>query len=170
MTLWKFHCMEDGYPGMWPRWFLHQCVGVGWFSGWGFSLMGDSDDRGWSRARNVLKQIKVGDHVVVSLKYKRVGRIGEVTGKAIEDTDWDPLVPRSASLPDGEMGRRIFVRWDMTCGPESRDWVVALPESACFKAGELLPAISEIRSISLSDLKAAMNNQLNWVELWAHFD
>ena len=28
MTLWKFYCMEDTYPGMWPRWFLHQCVGV----------------------------------------------------------------------------------------------------------------------------------------------
>ena len=162
--------MEDTYPGMWPRWFLHQCVGVGWYSGWGFSLTGDSDNRGWTRARNVLKEIKVGDHVVVSLKDHRVGRIGEVTGKAIEDTDWDPLVPRSASLPDGEMGRRIFVRWDMTCGPESRDRVVALPEHARFRQGELLPAISEIRSVSLSDLKAVMNDQLNWVELWAHFD
>jgi hypothetical protein len=38
MILWKFHCMEDTYPGMWPRWFLNQCVGVGWWSGWGFSL------------------------------------------------------------------------------------------------------------------------------------
>jgi Domain of unknown function DUF83 len=113
----------------------------------------------------------MGDHIVVSLKNNRVGRVGEVTGKAIEDGDWNPLVPRSASVPDGEMGRRVFVRWDMTtCGPDSRDWVVALPEHARFTTGELRPAISEIHSTSLSELKAVMNDPLNWVELWAHFD
>jgi Domain of unknown function DUF83 len=162
--------MEDTYPGMWPRWFLHQCVGVGWWSGRGFSLTGDShDSKGWTKARNALKRISVGDHIVVALKGHRVGRIGEVTGMAIEDTDWDPLVPRSKSTPEGQMGRRVFVRWDMTCGPESRDWVVALPERARFTPGELLPTISEIRSISLSNLKAVMNDPLHWVELWAHF-
>ncbi len=170
MTLWKFYCMEDTYPGMWPRWFLNQCVGVGWWSGWGYTLKGGSDKRAWTRARNALIQIEIGDHVVVSLKDHRVGRVGEVTGKAIEDSDWDPLVPKSASLPDGEMGRRIFVRWDMTCGPESRDWVVALPEHARFSQGELRPTISEVRSISLEKLKREMNDPLNWVELWAHFD
>jgi hypothetical protein len=117
--------------------FLHQCVGVGWWSGWGYSLTGHSNSRAWSRARNALKEIKVGDNIVVSLRNHRVGRIGEVTGKAVEDTDWDPLVPRSTSVPDGEMGRRIFVRWDLTCGPESRDWVVALPEEARFTQGEI---------------------------------
>jgi len=170
VTLWKFYCMEDVYPGMWPRWFLNQCVAVGWWNGWGYSLTGESDSQNWTRARNALAQIKAGDHIVVSLRNHRVGRIGEVTGKAIEDSDWEPLVPRSASMPDGEMGRRIFVRWDMTCGPESRDWVVALPPHARFTMGELRPTISEIRSISFSELKAVMNDPLNWLELWAHFD
>lgn len=96
--------------------------------------------------------------------------MAEVTGKAIEDSDWDPLVPRSVSMPDGEMGRRIFVRWDMTCGPDNRDWVVELPPHARFTPGELRPTISKIQSISMSDLKAVMNDPLNWVELWAHFD
>jgi hypothetical protein len=170
MTLWKFYCMEDTYPGMWPRWFLNQRVAVGWWSGWGYSLAGESNNQNWTRARDAPTRIKAGDQIVVSLRDNRVGRIGEVTGKAIEDTDWQPLVPRSASMPDGEMGRRIFVRWDMTCGPDSRDWVVALPPHARFMTGEIRPTISEIRPISLSELKSAMNDPLNWVELWAHFD
>jgi len=170
MTLWKFYCMEDTYPGMWPRWFLNQCVGVGWYSGWGYSIDGDSDSQNWSRARNALKEIEVGDHIVVSLRNHRVGRIGEVTGKAIGDSEWDPLVPRSASTPDGEMGRRIFVRWDLTCGPDSRDLVVELPPQARFTSGEVRPTISKIHSISLSDLRNVMSDPRNWVELWAHFD
>lgn len=63
MTLWKFYCMEDTYPGMWPRWFLHRCVGVGWWTGWGFSLIGETDSPRWTRARNALTRIKVGDHI-----------------------------------------------------------------------------------------------------------
>ena len=53
---------------------------------------------------------------------------------------------------------------------DSRDWVVALPEHLRFTPGEVRPTISEIYSITLSDLKAVMNDPLNWVELWAHFD
>lgn len=170
MTLWKFYCMENTYPGMWPRWFLHQCVGVGWWSGWGFTLVGHSNSNTWNRARRALKEIKVGDHIVVALNNHRVGRIGEVTGKAVEDSDWNPLVPKSISEPDGEMGRRIFVRWDLTCGPESRDRVIKLPEHVQFSTNELLPAISKIQSISLEDMKSAINDPKNWVELWAHFD
>jgi hypothetical protein len=162
--------MEDKYPGMWPRWFLNQCVGVGWYGGWGFHVSGETDEVGWKKARNILWKIAVGDHIVVALRNHRVGRLGEVTRKAIEDSDWDPLVPPSSSQPDGEMGRRIFVRWDMTCGPESRELVVALPPAARFTMGELRPAIAPIRSVSLEGLKAAMNDQSNWVALWAHFD
>ena len=29
MPLWKIHCKEDAYPGMWRRWFRNQCVAVG---------------------------------------------------------------------------------------------------------------------------------------------
>lgn len=170
MALWKFYCTEDKYPGMWSRWFLNQCVGVGWWSDWGYTLEGESLDRAWAMARSALKQIQVGDYIIVALKNNRVGRIGEVTGKAVEDTDWNPLVPRSASVPDGEMGRRIFVRWDMTCGPESRDRVIALPEHTRFRPNEVRPAIYRVQSMSLDTLKAAMNDPINWVELWSHFD
>lgn len=170
MTLWKFYCEEDSHPGMWQRWFLNQCVGVGWKSSWGFMLDGQSDSRGWSRVRNALKRIKVGDQIVVSLRDNRVGRIGEVTGMAVKDSDWDPLVPPSMSLPEGEIGRRVFVRWDLTCGPQGRDQVVALPPNARFTLGELRPTISEIHSRPLAELKSVMNDPLYWVELWSHFD
>ncbi len=116
MTLWKINCMEDRFPGMWQRWFRSQCVAVGWHSEWGFPLKGhipaEEHAAAWSRARSSLQKIKIGDHIIVSLRGHRVGRLGEVTGKAIEDADWNPLVPRTKDEPDGEMGRRIFVRWD----------------------------------------------------------
>jgi hypothetical protein len=171
MAFWKINCMENDYPGMWQRWFLHQCVGVGWYSGWGFHLTGNTKGgRGWKVARNALQKIEVGDHVVVALSNHRVGRIGEVTGKAVEDSDWVPLVPPSSSLPDGEMGRRIFVRWDMMVGPESREMVVGLPTETQFTTGELRPTLSQIRSVSPAALRRAMNDPVNWVALWAHFD
>lgn len=121
MTLWKINCMEDTFPGMWQRWYRNQCVAVGWHRKWGYPLTGTitAKDYGpaWSRARSALHKIEVGDCIIVSLRGNRVGRLGEVTGKAIEDNDWKPLVPLTKDYPDGEMGRRIFVRWDLNHGP-----------------------------------------------------
>jgi hypothetical protein len=171
MTLWKINCMEDSFPGMWQRWYRSQCVAVGWDGKWGFPLAGmiTAKDHGpaWSRARSALQKIQVGDYVIVSLKGNRVGRLGEVTGKAIEDHDWKPLVPPTTDYPDGEMGRRIFVRWELTTGPDNRDEVVLLPEGGRFTSGELRPTIAEIRSQSVDDLKAAMNDSANWESLFA---
>ncbi|HXP29967.1 MAG TPA: hypothetical protein VN832_02675 [Stellaceae bacterium] len=174
MTLWKINCMEDEYPGMWQRWFLHQCVAVGWHSDWGYPLSGPIEATegatGWSWARNALQKIRDRDLIVVALKHHRVGRLGEVTGKAISDEDWNPLVPRSSIAPQGEMGRRIYVRWDMTIGPDDREMVISLPELTRFNPNELRWTLSEVKSISLPDLKNAMNDQSNWVALWSHFD
>ena len=168
--LWKINCMEDRYPGMWQRWFKHQCVGVGWASKWGYRLRGATEGgHGWSRARRLLEEIQPGDRIVVSLRGHRVGRIGEVTGKAIEDADWDPLVPPSRDLPDGEMGRRIRVRWDLTTGPDDRELVVSLPEAARFTQGELRPTVAEIRSQTLSRLRRTMNDPANWTGLLSQF-
>lgn len=168
-TLWKINCMEDSYPGMWHRWYRHQCVAVGWYAKLGYTLQGPAKNRGWARARGALQRIAVGDWVVVALRGHRVGRIGEVTGKLVDDEHWDPLVPRSKGEPDGEMGRRILVRWDMTVGPESSDQVVLLPDQRHFTAGELRPTIAEIHSLSVTDLRKAMNDQVNWVGLLSHF-
>ena len=107
-----------------------------------------------------------GDYVVVALKNKRVGRIGQITGKAIGDDEWDPLVPESNDMPDGERGRRIFVRWELTTGPDNYDAIIQLPEDKTFNSGELRPAVARIRSLTVEELRVVMNDQKNWVACW----
>jgi hypothetical protein len=168
--IWKIYCEEDKHPGMWQRWFKNQCVAVGWAGKWNYHLEGESKlEYGWGRARKLLQQIKIGDLILVSLKDNRVGRIGEVTGLAIGDTDWDPLVPKSKDEPDGEKGRRIFVRWDFNIGPEDRDLVVALPPEARLSSGERRPTIAKISLQKLDILRTAMNDSANWVGLASEF-
>lgn len=170
MTLWKIYSMEDEFPGLWQQWYRHQCVAVGFTPYGGLKLHGKTKDwGGWHRARGRLLQIAVGDFVVVALKGNRVARLGQVTEIHIEDDEWDPLVPVSKENPTGQMGRRIYVRWDLACGPEDRDLVVALPEGARFTSGELRPTVAEIRSQTLKQLRASMNEATNWVGLLAHF-
>ncbi len=108
--LWKINCMEDKYPGMWQRWFKNQCVAIGYASSLGYRLYGRSQETSWTKARKNIQDMEIGDYVVVSLKDRRVGLIGQITDKAICDDQWNPLVPISKTLLDGEMGRRIFVR------------------------------------------------------------
>jgi hypothetical protein len=174
MTLWKIHCMEDKYPGLWQQWYRHQCVAAGFapFDGSpyrGCALHANTGGRDWRAARALLLRIAVGDFIVVALKGNRVARLGQVTEKHIDDDEWDPLVPQSRHLPHGQMGRRIWVRWDLTCGPDDRDLVVALPPGARLTGGELRPTIAEIRSRTVNDLRNSMNDPANWVGLLAHF-
>ena len=170
MALWKVACLENEYPGMWQRWYRQQCVGIGWGPDDGFKLDGPTQGgAGWSRAREALKIVAIGDHVVVALRNNRVGRLGQVTGKAIADSEWDPLVPQSRDLPHGEMGRRILVRWDLMVGPDGLDTVIALPTGMRFTSGELRPTISNIRSRTLLELRDVMNDQANWVGLQTQF-
>ena len=170
MTIWKVNCMENHYPGMWQRWFRNQCVAVGWKGSWGFSLRGKTQGgSGWNRARRALDQITVGDKIVVQLRNHRFGRVGEVTGKAIEDADWDPLVPPTMDDPDGEMGRRVFVRWDLTIGPDDRDLVVQVPEGKRLSQGELRPTICKVSSCKWTDILDVMNDPGNWVGLMTRF-
>jgi hypothetical protein len=162
--------MENIYPGLWRRWFKSQCVAVGWCANWGFPLEGaHSGGNRWSRARNAIKAISEGDLIVVSMKDNRVSRVGEVINKRITDEEWDPLVPKSKSEEDGEMGRRINVRWRLDIGPEEYGFVVKLPEDCRFTIGELRPTVSEIKSINIDNLFDAMNNQYNWVKIYGHY-
>jgi len=103
-TLWKIACQENIYPGMWQRWFRNQCAAVGWAGKWGYRLIGQTKGgRGWSAARKAINNMAIGDLVVVALHGHRIGRLGEITGKAINDDEWNPLVPPGPQLPDGEM-------------------------------------------------------------------
>jgi hypothetical protein len=168
--LWKVACQEDVYPGMWQRWFKNQCAAVGWSSDWGFNLRGDTEGaRGWTAARNSLEQMQPGDYVVVALQGHKVGRIGQITSKAVEDADWNPLVPPGPGLPEGQMGRRILVRWDLATGPESQDLIVQLPPGRTLSNGELRPTVSRVQSQSLHAVRATMNEEANWVRLLGKF-
>lgn len=169
MKLWKIYAMENEFPGLWQQWYRHQCVAAGFSPSQGYTLRGKPKSHGWRQARARLLNIAIGDFVVVALKGNRVSRLGQVTEIHIEDAEWDPLVPGNKDNPNGDIGRRIFVRWDLTCGPDDRDLVVALPEGARFRIGELRPTIAQIRSRSLEQLRATMNDPANWVGLLAHF-
>lgn len=155
---------------MWSRWFTHQCVGVGWASAWGYHLQGGTKhSHGWSRTRSLLAGIAVGDRIVVALPGNRVGRIGEVTGKAVEDHQWEPLVPPRRDRPEGEMGRRIFVRWDLLAAPPDRELVVVLPPGERLSLGELRPTLAPVRSRTLQQLKRSLEDPSNWTRLVGRF-
>jgi len=167
-TLWRITCMETDYPGLWMRWFKHQCVAVGWPPDDDFRLHGKPDRRwGWGRARKALKDIKMGDAIVVALRGRRIGRLGWVTGKAIEDSQWNPLLPANSEWPKGQMGRRVLVRWDLTHSPDDPDLVVRLPEE--FASGGRHPTLSRVHSKTVEEFQNVMADPANWVGLIGHF-
>ena len=169
--LWKIYCMEEDFPGMWQRWLRSQSVGIGWPPGTesDFKLRESHESDGWNNARKPLQRIEKGDFVVVALSNHRVGRIGQVVGKEIEDDEWNPLVSPEVHPPFGEMGRRINVRWDLEAGPISRDEVIKLPKKYRFTAGEVRGTIREMKSISIDQLKQVMKDENNWVGLLGTF-
>lgn len=169
MNYWKVYCMEDDWPGLWQRWFKNQCAAIGWPPTEGYTLSGGTGRDGWASARKALKMISKGDVIVVQLKDGRVGRIGEVVRKGVCDNEWDPLVPRSKTMPDGEMGRRVVVRWDLSVGPSDPDMVVKLPAARRFPAGVLRGTIRKLSPTVFKSVKLAMNEPGNWVGLLAHF-
>ena len=109
------------------------------------------------------------DAVIVALKGNRIGRLGEITGKAIEDDQWDPLVPAGPQLPDGEMGRRILVRWDLTVGPDDRDLIIQVPPQYTLSSGELRPTVAHVKSRTIEEIRAVMNDPRNWIGLLGKF-
>jgi hypothetical protein len=169
MNYWKVFCMEDYYPGLWQRWFKNQCVAVGWCSKSGYKLNGGTTDKAWSEVRNALRLISRGDRILVQLKGNRVGRIGEVVGKQVRDNEWDPLVPQTQTEPDGDMGRRVIVRWDLNAGPSDAEMVVKLPASSYLPPGVLRATIRQLNASVFRSVERAMNDEANWVSLLAQF-
>jgi hypothetical protein len=161
--------MEKEYPGLWQRWFKHQCVAVGWRPGLGYKLYGDTRiGNGWSVARKRLKEIKEGDWILVQLKNHRVGRIGQVVKKEIADNEWNPLVPRSRSEKQGHMGRRINVRWRLDIGPSDPGMLVKLPESKRLR--NPLPAIAKLDRATFESIVSSMEDVMNWRSLFSKFN
>ncbi len=170
MRVWKVYCEDHKYPGLWQRWYKNQCAAVGWSSEWGFNLEGETKRLGgWLNTREHLRRMQIGDVVVVTLNDNRIARIGTITGMAVEDDHWEPTVPKSKSKPQGEMGRRIELRWDLTTGPDNRDVVVLLPQKIRFRGNVLRWTTAEINTPSLSQIKEAMGASENWVPISGTF-
>jgi hypothetical protein len=173
MRYWKVYCMEDKYPGLWHTWFTQQVAAVGWAGKWGFSLRGrgHADDRAWSWARSGLLQMSCGDKLVVQLKHHRVGRVGIITGLQIEDSEWSPTVPPTREDPDGEQGRLIQVRWDLSSGLLVPNMVVALPEDARLAPGPATRVtVYELSAEQFGAIENATRDEENWVPVQLGFD
>ena len=110
--------------------------------------------------RDRLGEIEPGHRVVVHLHGRRVGRLGTVVRVAIDK--WDPLVPPTRTKPDGEMGRRILVRWDLDRGGHDPDRVLHLPEP--------LPRanVCMLGHAYVQMIEKAAKDPANWVPLPPH--
>jgi hypothetical protein len=163
MANWKINCMEDTYPGLWHSWFREQIVAVGWPPD-DCGLRNETSERAWSDARRYLLQINPGDKVIVQLKHWRVGRIGTVLSKQIEDSEWKPSVPPQSG-DQGEMGRRLQVRWDLTTGPLTPSYVVELPPEARPNMRIWRLTLSPVPDKAFAAMERAAKEESNWVSL-----
>jgi hypothetical protein len=172
---WKFFCEEHRYPGLWHTWFKNQVVAVGWSALWGFKLTGGRSEPGWSRARKQLAEMSPGDWVVVQLMHSRIGRVGRIVELQVEDDRWQPTVKpvsggRSRVERDGENGRRILVRWDLSAGSLDPDWVTHLPKEARFSPGKIRPAVCKLDRREFDRIRAAIQDEKNWVTIIPGFE
>lgn len=163
MANWKINCMEDDYPGLWHTWFRQQIVAVGWPPPQ-FGLHTPNAAHDWSLARRYLLQVSAGDKVIVQLRSWRVGRIGMVLGKQIEDAEWSPSVPKQGG-DSGEMGRRVQVRWDLTRGRLTPDFVVELPPEARPNPRIWRLTLSQVPDPTFKVMEDAFQDERNWVSL-----
>jgi hypothetical protein len=170
MNYWKVFCMEKEYPGLWQRCFKLQCVAVGFSPKRGNKMHGKiKENRGWAATRNALKQIQVEDWIMVQLKNHRVGRVGQVVSKDIDDSQWKPLVPGTKAEPDGHMGRRINVRWSLDVGPFDPEMVVKLPDSQRLSSGSARQTIAKLDRAKFESIRTIMNDEFNWRPLLSKF-
>jgi len=160
---WKINCMEDDYPGLWHTWFREQIVAVGWPPP-EFGLHAANAPPDWSLARRYLQQVAAGDNVVVQLKNWRVGRIGTVLSTQIEDAEWSPSVPKQGG-DAGEMGRRVQVRWNLTRGRLTPDFVVELPPEARPNPRIWRLTLSQVPDATFRVMERAFHDERNWVSL-----
>lgn len=163
MANWKINCMENEYPGLWHSWFTEQIFAVGWPPP-EFGLRTPTNDSAWSTARKYLMQVNPGDKVIVQLKNWRVGRIGTVLNKQIEDEDWNPTVPPQGG-DAGEMGRRVQVRWDLTIGRLTPNFVVELPPEVRPNPRIWRLTLSRVPDDTFHAMELAVKEESNWVSL-----
>ena len=158
--------MDDEWPGLWRLWLKHQCATVG-YPPPDCRMEGGWTNPDWIRARNALNKIEPGDFIVAALPDRRIGRLGEVVHNKTAGDEWDPLIYPYPDKHDGQMGRRILVRWDLANGPDDPDLVAKLPEGfAALGRG----TVNQVRSKSAFKLlREVMADPANWVGLVGRF-
>lgn len=167
-AFWRITCHVGQNPGQWPFWFREQCCAVGWAPP-EYTLDGVSDDRVWTGARNALKKIQLGDAIVATLPDNRIGRIGTVVEKRIRDDEWDPIVLPNSRRPFGSNGRRILVRWNLTCGPADMNQIVMLPAQARIPPALLRRTVQPLPVEMHPTIVAAMEDESNWTSIIGRF-
>ena len=105
---------------------------------------------------------------MVQLENHCIGRIAEIVRVENSDKNWNPLVRPSKRLPIGEMGRRIFVRWELAEAPLDPDVIVKLPKSAQFTSGIIRPTICPIPKSVFNKIEKAVCDRTNWDNLLPH--
>lgn len=171
---WKIICTEDDYPGLWNTWLTERVVAVGWAGLWGYKLEDGKKDHTWSRVRACLMRMRPMDRIVVQLPDNRVGRIGRVVSTSgVQDDSWVPTVPRVDGARtllerDGEMGRRIQVRWE-AIGPRNPDVVTELPLSAQLSVPVRRASVARLQPEWFRRIVAAMRQRDNWIRVVPQF-
>jgi hypothetical protein len=107
------------------------------------------------------------DRIVVQLRENRIARIGTIVRLRVTDGESEPFVPGDKEHPEGEMGRRIEVRWNMNVGPKDPDTVVELPQAAHLKGAVSRPTIARLEKETFGAIATAMGDDSNWVSLIA---
>ncbi len=177
VSFWRVHCHIGQHPGQWQNWFKEQCCAVGWPpSNWngkeadGWSIDDPSaGNHDFKTTMGCLRRMKAGDWIVATLPGNRIGRIGRITALAVEDREWNPILPPDPKHPSGENGRRILVRWDLNSGPSDASKVVLLPPDLQFKGGHIRGTARSIPMSRLEGVLAAMKDEANWVSLGSSF-
>jgi len=160
--------MEDKYPGLWQSWFTQQTVAIGWPPPW-WALEGKTDTIAWAIARKAAKQIRPGDKILVQLNDSRVGRVGTVVASHILDNEWAPTVPKDRENPEGEMGRRFDVRWDLNSGPISPSAVAKLPEKIRFQGATLRLTVARVPDELAAKIEEALRDEAIWTTIQSRF-
>jgi hypothetical protein len=167
-NIWRVMCQTRHHPGQWQSWYREQCCAVGWPPPeFNYDKSTTTGGSAWSAARNALHEMKAGDPIVAVLPDGRIGRVGEIVRLEVADAEWNPIVPRSSSLPNGENGRRILLRWDLSIGSMDPNVVAQLPRGRRNFGQNTITRLS--RTI-FDELCATAKNPDNWVSLHATFD
>jgi hypothetical protein len=120
-------------------------------------------------ARNALKKMQAGDWILATLPESHVGRLGTIVKLEVGDDHWNPIVPPSQKIPEGQNGRRILVRWELNTGPDDSSKVILLPPSARLNGGEVMGTIRQLPIEKLDAIRSAMRDEANWVALAGRF-